>query len=262
VGGGCGGGGGGSGANPTTLGTNGGGGAGAAGCVYLAFTGSITGSPAITAFTPPTCYSGSYSSSMSFSSVAMEAGVLVLAISDGVNAYPSAVVINGHSATLVGETISGADNGYALWSVVNPSGTSGTITFTVVGGSNQVCIALEGMTNLNSSVPACAGSCPTAEGTGTADGSGAPRSLGSSLTVSSGGFGVLMFSNVDQQATTPLPFTWANATGDTTTATYFTTEFQMSLEMAHMTATGTPTAYCTGTTCDFADYGLVGGNWR
>ncbi len=267
AGGGCGGGGGGSGANPTTLGTNGGGGAGAAGCIYVAFTGALSGSITLASYTAPSCYdSTSYISSFTQANftggLSVGVGTNLLAISNNTTTYPSAVTLNGKTATLAVEIEDSSDATIALYTVQSTtSSSSATASFTITGGTNGVCVATELITNNKSSVPICSGSCPTAA----SDGVVQPFALGSSLSVSAGQLGIFAIAEASV-GTAGLPATWAassgaSPTGDIAIGTTTNASLQL-LGMSHVTSSSTPTFACGGTTCSYAAWGFVGANFQ
>ena len=139
---------------------------------------------------------------------------------------------------------------YILWS--KWLWGDGKIVVIAGGGINSSCISVGLLSNLSSSVPsatvtASSNTVPTA-----------PYSLGSSLTVPSGGYGIVGFSI---GGTCTFPITWTSATADTTTNAGPEPNTLAFTQIAHMTASGTPTATPTGT-CNYASWNMTAGAWQ
>ena len=208
--------------------------------------------PTYVAYTAPACYTGSYISSLSFSSVPIGVGTVVIGIQTaGATGPPSAVTVGGNPVT---GTVGTTANGSGLYYYNNAAGTSATIVFTTAG-ANGACIFTGLLTNLSSTTPVV----PTAT-----SGSGTTQPFtGPVTTVLSNGIAVAMFGVNDSTAGTGLPLTWVNATRDASTESEESaTSSYPLLGSAHMTASATPTAACGGASCNYNNWSIIVGAWR
>jgi hypothetical protein len=213
--------------------------------------GSVTWNPQ----TAPACQVGGYATtSASFTGVPIGVGTVVLAIADDNNRTYSSVVINGNSATTVSAT-----PGVGLYYVTNASGTIGTITFSTSVAFNVLCISTGYFTNLNSATP-------TTSSVVLADTfAPEPISLGTSVTVSSGGYGLVAVGSAYTAAGCtggiPANETWTGAINDSATNACNTGGNTQAIGIAHFTATGTPALSCAGN-CAYSGTQMAAGAWR
>lgn len=197
--------------------------------------------------TSPACNAvGFGSSSTTFTAVPMGTGVVVVGIIDDQNTTHNSVTINGNSATKVSTNTATV----TMWFASN-TGTSGNIVLNASGSLDRVCISTGYLTGVTAT--------PTASIGVTSGVHGSPTSLGSSLTIPGGGFGIV-YGAFFIQGTTGIPFTWANATRNAITEVAINTGNSVGNGMANMTATGTPTFTCASA-CTFVDTGIIGGAW-
>lgn len=208
------------------------------------------GSPTYTP-TAGVCQVAGFSNTTTFTGVAYGTGLVVVGVADDqAGSYTSATMtIGGNSATQVaGATVAGASLFYA-----NVTGSSGNIVLTAPATAlDIVCISVGYLTSLSSSTP-------TASTGATYGGQAQPFALGSTLTVNSGGFGIV-FLGV-QNYSSNLPIVWTGATNDSVTGAENAGGNELIHGSGHMTSSANPTGACT-TACSFGATSVIGASWR
>ena len=197
------------------------------------------------------CQVGGFATTVTFSSVAIGTGLVVVADEDDgkTSRTGETVTINGNAATQI-TSINQA--GAAVYYASN-TGSSGNIVITNSNGLDVVCIQVGYLANLSSSTPTAS------IGVTYANTQNQPYALGSSLTVNSGGFGLYFFGAISSQADGPP--TWSSATADSITVASNASGNGMLGGGAHSTASANPGASCT-TACNFAYVTLLAAAWR
>lgn len=214
--------------------------------------------PVLTALGPATCYNSatfiSSFTSTQFPSVPIGVGRVIAVIGTvGTAAAVTSPTINGNAANVDVST-----PGVSIVSATNASGTTGPMTFTISGGANAVCISTYLATGLSSTTPTSTGVTVAAY----PGPSGTSVPLGSALTVSAGGFGIVAVAG-SGLATTPLPLTWTVGTVDTANDNFATDTPGAGayIETAHITTSGTP-AYNVNSVNAYSDQQMVGASYR
>lgn len=197
--------------------------------------------------TSPACINVAFaSSSVTFTAAPMGTGTVVVAFMDDQNTTHNSVTVNGNTGTKVGANTATM----TMWRATN-TGTSGNVVLNTSGSLQMVCMAIGFLTGVNAT--------PTAVAALSSGVHGDPTSLGSSLTIPSGGVGIVAGSFFSQ-GTTGIPFTWVNAARDAATEVATASGNQPGIGMANMTATGTPTFSCA-TACTFVSTAMAAGAW-
>ena len=199
------------------------------------------------------CQTAGFTNTVTFTGVTLATGLIVLGVTDDqFKSYATATAtINGNAATQI-QGVTGA----GLFSA-NNTGTSGSVVITETAGNfDAMCISVGVLTNLNSSTATASTSSTYA------DTQNQPYALGSTLTVNSGGIGVV-FMGVDTggQTAASLPLSWTGATRDAVTEVNTTAGNSASAGMAHFTTSANPTVSCA-TACNFLAVGVAAGAWR
>jgi len=210
------------------------------------------GGPAWTPYTSPACYSGGFTSSLSFT-VGVGTGVVVFGVSTGTSSATfSSPQLGGHAPT---GTI-GSANGGVMYYFDNTGGTisgsTASFTATSSAGFNAACAWSGLLTGLNSATPT---STPTPT-----SGTGLEPFSGPALTVNSGGIGVIVLGI--QDTSTSLPLTWTSATRDSATEAWTGNGNGASVGAAHMWTSATPMVQCNDSSCNYQYYNIIAGAWR
>lgn len=211
------------------------------------------GSPTWTPLTTA-CQTAGFVGTVTFTGVTLATGTVVFAVADDQygNYAPATATINGNAAT---NAIGSTSKGLGLFSA-NNTGSSGNIVVSGVS-FNAVCIAVGVLNNLSSSTPTATAAGSTFNFSGSQ-----PYALGSTLTVNSGGFGIVAMAAEQGGATTRLPYTWTGATRDATLEVSSSGGNGVILGIAHLATSANPTATCVTASCSGLDVGIGASAWR
>jgi hypothetical protein len=195
--------------------------------------------PSYAAQTSPACYHGAFITSISIPGVGVDTGVIWVgaSLSVGSGTY-TAPQLGGVAAT---GTIGTCDS-CAVWYWDNRGGaipgTTATLTFTSSTGTDAVCASSGVAKNLTSITP-------TIFTPGGGGGDNQPFTM-PATTVAAGGFGINFWVGVSAGT---LPLVWTVATRDSGTEASQVANNDLIQGSAHLTASGTATVACGGTTC-------------
>lgn len=215
-------------------------------------TGGGGGSPTWTPLTS-VCQTAGFVGTVTFSGVTLATGTVVVAVSDDnyFNYSTATATINGKSAT---NSTGSTSRGVGLFSV-NNTGSSGNVVI-IGSGFNAICISIGVLNNLTSSTPTVTAPGSTFNFSGTQ-----PYSLGSTLTVNSGAFGIVAMGVNQGGGATYLPLSWTGATRDAATEGSSTAGNGVAVGMAHFTTSANPAGSCA-TSCNGFDVGLAAAAFR
>jgi hypothetical protein len=203
-------------------------------------TGGGGGSPTWTPLTS-VCQTAGFVGTVTFSGVTLATGTVVVAVADDnhIDSSTATMTINSNSAT---NSTGSTGDGVGLFSASN-TGSSGNVVLSKSGAAyNVVCIGVGVLNNLSSSTP-------TSSTSATYGSQNQPYPLGSTLTVNSGGFGIVAMG-INGGSRTYTPYSWTGATGDTATEASVATANGVGIGMAHFTTSANPSASCV-TACSF-----------
>lgn len=198
-------------------------------------------SPTWTPLTQTTaCINGGFVGTVTFTGVTLATGTIFVAVADdqGFNYATATATINGNAAT---NSTGSTATGVGIFSASN-TGTSGNIIIVGSAGFNNVCIAVGVLNNLSSSTP-------TGSAGATYGATSQPYPLGSTLTVNSGGFGIVAMG-IDGGGRTYTPYSWTGATADAAADATTASGNGVGVGLAHFTTSANPSAGCV-TACSF-----------
>lgn len=208
------------------------------------------GAPAAVAWTgtAASCQvTGFASATVTFTSVAIGTGLVIVGTQNDSSRTVSSVTVNGNAGTVVGT----GNAQSAMYRATN-TGSSGNIVVVFNAAPDIACISVGYLTG--------ATAAPTATGSLAVGFRAEPIALGS-LTIPANGVGVVLSTYQTAEAT-PFPYAWTNATRSAITeANNAGGSNGAATGMATMTTTANPTSQCAAAVCAFDSSTMMAGAW-